>query len=264
MRIRVFLTFLFAVALPFSALGQVSGGSTNSTLYSYSTAEIDTTHNTVVSQRVDTFALELIGRMQGGSILYDQTLNVAFADPSVQAAIGTLQGVLTGSGATSFLGPNLLSTNTSLFGSVAQTVENRRDSPIINNFVATYVGPWTLSVGDLGNCESYALGPRGSGPGQASLVGVSVSNCTGGSPVSFTLAGGQMDIDITGLSLVDIYTTTTTTDTFLTRWVYELEGVAAPVASAVPEPASLGLTAVGLLALAFFGGALRRKILPPG
>src|ERR1035437_3010316 len=157
MRIRVFLTFLLAVALPFSELGQVSGGSTNSTAFSNSTAEIDTLHNTAVSQRVDTFALDLIGGMQGGSILYHQTLNVAFADPSVQAAIGILQGVLPVSGATSFLGPNLLSTNTSLFGSVVQTVEDSRDS-LLNYFVNTYVGPWTPSIGDLGNCESYAMG----------------------------------------------------------------------------------------------------------
>jgi hypothetical protein len=95
----------------FSKSGPVSsneGGPGNSAMaslhsvnYTGSTRTIYHTTNTAVSQRVDTFSTEIIGRMQGGPTLYDQTFNVAYADPAVQAAVATAKGVLTGGGAAS-------------------------------------------------------------------------------------------------------------------------------------------------------------------
>lgn len=59
----------------------------NTTSTSTSCAEVDTTVTTPVTQPVDTFSTELRARIGNGAFLYDQTFNVAFSDPQVQAAI---------------------------------------------------------------------------------------------------------------------------------------------------------------------------------
>jgi hypothetical protein len=223
MRIRILLIALIIAALPVAAFAAVGGGGTNTTTYSTSTRTISDTTNIAVTQQVDTFAVELIVRMQGGSTLYDQTFNVAFADPTVQAALVTAQGVLTANGAASFL-QNLLSTNTSLFGSVLQTGSPVTTGTDVSATTTMYIGPQTIMVGDN---QSQA----------------------------FTIVAGGIDYDTLVTTLIYQTITTTTTDTYFTNEVYELIGI--PTATSVPEPGTLGLLAMGLIAVV--GSVLRRK-----
>jgi hypothetical protein len=83
----------------------------------------------------------------------------------------------------------------------------------------------TINIGDLGVCQSYPP----------------LTGCTGGTP--FALSAGQTDYDTLTVTLVDILTTTTTTD--LLTQVYDLVGV--PVAAPVPEPPAWTLLGAGLL-----------------
>jgi hypothetical protein len=223
MRIRILLIALIIAALPVAAFAAVGGGGTNTTTYSTSTRTISDTTNIAVTQQVDTFAVELIARMQGGSTLYDQTFNVAFTDPTVQAALVTAQGVLTANGAASFL-QNLLSTNTSLFGSVLQTGSPVTTGTDVSATTTMYIGPQTIMVGDN---QSQA----------------------------FTIVAGGIDYDTLVTTLIYQTITTTTTDTYFTKEVYELIGI--PTATSVPEPGTLGLLAMGLVGIV--GGVLRRK-----
>jgi hypothetical protein len=59
----------------------------STTCLTTSTAEIDTINTTNVTQRVDTYSVELKARLQNGAFLFDQTYNVAFTDPLVLAGI---------------------------------------------------------------------------------------------------------------------------------------------------------------------------------
>ncbi len=203
------LAFAFrpALATPFA---------TSPTSYTTSTATVETIIDTPVTQQVNTYSTKLTAEMQGGPVLYDQTFPVPFADAVFQSAIGSAESVLTGAGAVSFLGPTLLS-STDTTSSTTNTVET--GSMVTGTSVTTteYIGPVTINIGDYGICESYPP-PTG---------------CTiGGTP--FTLSAGQVDFDTFTLALVDIFTTTTTTNTDLLTQDYNLVGV--PLAAPVPEP----------------------------
>ena len=206
MKIRILFIALIIAALPVAAFAAEGGGGTNTTTYTTSTKTVYDTTNTAVAQQVDTFAVELIAHMQGGSALYDQTFNAAFADPTVQAALVTAQGVLTANGAASFL-QSLLSTNTSLTGSVVQTGAPVVTGSDVSFVTTTYIGPQTIYIGDLQS-------------------------------IPFTIPPGGVDFDTLITSIIYQTITTTTTDTYLTKEVYELIGI--PTATSVPEPGTLG------------------------
>jgi len=193
------------------------------------TTSTTTTYNNIytppVISNIQTYSTELIAEMQGGTVLYDQTFTVPYSDPSVStAALGVAQGLLTGDGAASILGPNLLSNNTSLLSSVSVT-----GSPIfVSSDAATattaYVGPQTIYVG----------------ANQAD---------------PFVLLAGQTDYDTLITSVITQDIPTNTTDTYLTTQVYELIGVPAP--STVPEPDTLSLWGAAVMA---FGLVRRRRV----
>lgn len=174
--------------------------------------------------------------MQGGPILYDQTFPVPFADPIFQMAISSAESVLTGAGAVSILGPTLTnSTNTS--SSTTQTVQTGSTSSVSLS-VTLFIGPVTIDIGDYGVCpeNNYPL-----------ATGCSI----GGTPLA--IPPGGVDFDTFVLTLEDIFTTTTTTNTDLLTQDYELVGV--PAAVPAPEPPTWALLCGGLLGMTW----LRRR-----
>jgi len=208
------------------ALAIPSITTTANTSFTTSTAEVDTIIDTPVTKQVNTHSTELTAQMQGGPVLYDQTFPVPFADPIFQSAIGTVESVLTGAGAVSFLGSTLLNgTNTS--SSTTNTVQTGLMVTGTSVTTTVYIGPVTINIGDLGVCQSYPP----------------LTGCTGGTP--FALSASQTDYDTLTVTLVDILTTTTTTNTDLLTQVYDLVGV--PVAAPVPEPPTWTLLGAGLL-----------------
>jgi len=134
--------------------------------------------------------------------------------------------------------PNLASSTST----TTTTVESGTSTSLCVN-TELFVGPQTINVGDFGVCQSYTLDANG----HALLTGCTI----GGTP--FTLGVGQMDYDTFDLTLVDVFTTTTTTDTDLLTQDYELIGVPAVVAA--PEPPPWTLLGAGLLGMLW----LRRK-----
>jgi len=226
MRIRLATMFLFlAVAAP--PITAFADG-TNTTTYTTSTRNIYDTSYAAVSQQVNTFSVELIASLQGGATVYDQTFNVAYADPAVQAAITTAQAALTASGAASFNGPTLLTGSTSLVGSVSQIGAPVDTGTDVSFATTLYIGPQTIMVGD----------------NQSQI---------------FSIPAGSQDYDTLVTSLIHQLITTTTTDTYLTTDVYQLVGVPAQSTAPVPEPGTILLLVMGAPAMLFFRGKKRKK-----
>ncbi len=261
--IKRFGGLIFSLLFNSTGLAQVGGTATSTLNITTSSAELDTINTTTVNQSANQFSTELIAQMAGGPVLFDQTFNVAYSDPTVQAAVAQAAGVLTGARATSITGPTQTSYSQTLVNSSSVTVTNSTTDNIIFQ-ETTWFGPVTvLADGNFGVVQGYTLLPASTGPtgllaadppvvlqgtDPISPPGNNAIIPTGGNPTSFILSTGQQDVNILVFSFVDIDQTTTNTDTYLTTTVYDMVGSVVPV----PEPSSALVLGLGGIAFALY------------
>jgi hypothetical protein len=252
---RAILSALAACLLLVSA---VALGQTNTTTTSVSSAEVDTINTTNVTQRVDTFSTELRARVGNGSFLYDQTFNVAFSDPTVQNAINAARNVLTAAGAVTITGPTQISSNTSQVNSQTNTVQTNKQTTGTIVITGDFVGPTTVTTGNLGVCQSYTPSQAGAGSGLVTAGYPLLNGCSlPGTPL--VVVPGGIDFDTRTVTLVTISQTATTTNTFLTTAVYELDGfLPGTQPPATPVPPSLVLVLTGLAGAGLY--EVRRRL----
>jgi len=251
---KLALVFLAAAAVGFGCTAGLPVSNGNTIQSAASCAEVDTIVNTPVTQRLDTYATELRARIGNGAFLYDQTFAVAFSDTTVQNAITTARGVLSGAGAVNFTGPTQLSSNVSQVSSNTVTVVNNTVTTNTLVGTASYVGPFSPSVGALGICTGYIANPPLSGSGSGLITApagyVIPTGCVPGG-TSYPIVSGGILFDTLTTALVTVNQTATTTNTFRTTQLYELDGFAAGV-PVTPAPPALLLTLTALLCVGLF------------
>lgn len=211
-----------------AAPGAMAQGTTNSTI-TVSTSSSEVLHDSTATQRIDTYVTEIIGRVNGGATLFDQTYAFAFGSSQVTAGVAGAQAALAsffGVNPFSLTGPTLLSSVQTLFSSVI-------GAPVVTSTLKTEsitledsIGPNTILIGNLD---------------------------LGGTP--FLVLAGKTNVNIITHTLFDIFRTITTTNTFNTVARYEVVGTSGAPTN-VPEP---GTWALALLGLGFMGWQARRR-----
>lgn len=185
----------------------------NLVTYTSSTANFTNSVSATANVQSNAYSTELIARLPNGTVVYDQIFNVAYSNATVQSAITTAAGDLTGAGATSFTGPTQTSFLQNLLGSSSVTATNPIGTAV-TPVVTTYVGPQTIFVGT-------------------------------NQSVAYPLLAGTMDIDALQSTVVTNLVTTTITSNYLNSAVYAMTGVVAQVdvalsLTAAPNPVAVG------------------------
>jgi uncharacterized repeat protein (TIGR01451 family) len=207
---------------------------------SVSKAEYDTNVTTTVNLQVTNYSTEIVAKLPNGTVLYDQTFNAPYSDPTVQAAITTAAGDMAGAGAASYTGPaqtSLLQTT----NSVSVTVTN---PPSTNNIIGTYAyaGPDTYLYSDFGVISGYTFAPIDSY--NPVVTNYAIPTGWNGNPVTFTVTAPTNTLDIAEsfdtmiLSIVTINQTTTNTTTYTNSSVYVMTGIMAQASADVSLSAS--------------------------
>ncbi len=243
-----------------------TGGSMSNSTFSTSTTCSEQVQTTNLTQRVDQFSTELRARLPGGPLLLDQTFAAPFSDPVVQSALVSAQQLLTAQGAKGFVGPALLNSNTVLTNSSTISSPPIQTAPSqdllkTTNAVGggTFVNgiefnPVIVQTGVIGQCQGVTdIGPAPNGFG---FIG-NPFGCdpNAGNPLKVIV--GTQNANINVHTLYSLGVTNTTTNTFLTSQVYELDGTSAPATSSVPEPGTFALTALAIAG--FWGLRLRMR-----
>jgi hypothetical protein len=215
------------------------------------------THSTItvlptVFVRSDQFLTRVTAHLGANPNLYDQTFSAPFSDPSVQAAIATATTDLQGAGAVVILGPNLLSTQTNLTGSVTVN-QDTVDHSTVTVTTTAYIGPQCIGTGNRDTAQSVPCPPVACG---VSPPNSSSSPCFG---TPFPICPGCTDFDVLTHTEIFVNRVPTETDTFLTQAHYDLIGEQSIEQVPVPALGAGGLAALGGLLVAAALIALRAR-----
>jgi uncharacterized repeat protein (TIGR01451 family) len=178
------------------------------TVYTTSTRTIETNLTATVNRQATNYSTELIAKLPNGTVVYDQTFNAAYSDPTVQAAVTQAAGNLTGAGATSYSGPTQTSFLQNLEGNSSVTVTNAIGSDV-TVATTTYIGPQTIMV-SINQSEPYFL------------------------------AAGHFDVDTLITTVVTNLVATTNTSTYLASAVYVMTGIVAQASADLSLSVSVG------------------------
>jgi autotransporter-associated beta strand protein/T5SS/PEP-CTERM-associated repeat protein len=195
-----------------------AGGSTTTTTSESDAVVFNAPTITVVE--VDAFETRIIGRLSGGTPLFDQTYADAFASAIVQNGIAAARLAITASG-----GPGIVIVSDPVL--VSRTIGSTTSSTSIFSLAGssqtvtgtTTFGPATIAIGDRRSCSAaIAALPSGTAP---------VCGPPGGT--DFTVAAGSTNVNVDTRTdyLIDEARTDTITET--TRETYELTGTIVPV-----------------------------------
>src|SRR5665213_840012 len=195
--------------------------------------------------QVTQFDTELIGRLNGGTPLYDRSFDAAFATPIVQAGVAAAKAAITSAGGPGVIvtGPTLISHNVTT-GSASVSVYSLDPSqPALTTITnTTTFGPATVNGG-----VPLVIGFTSPNPnfglytlclGVAGLPSTTEPACTAVNGGTLAILAGQTDINVNTNVTQLIDTATTTTDTTTTDEIYEIDGIVRAIGtvhSAVPE-----------------------------
>lgn len=140
----------------------------------------------VTTTTTQLFETQIIGRIQGGAPLFDQTFNAAFADPIVQGGVTAARLAITNAG-----GPGVIVGAPVLTATITTTTSTSASTFVLAGQTQTLafeltVGPGSVLIGDLGRC-----------PAVLALPGPVRPTCNAANPVNFVVPFGSQNLNTT-------------------------------------------------------------------
>ena len=200
----------------------------NTSAHTTSTAFLDTNLTATVNQSSNTYATELIAKLPNGTVVYDQTFNVAYTNAIVQVAVAQATAALTNAGAIGYAGPTEINASQTRVNSNSFTATNAIGTGVSVS-ATLYIGPTNILVGKN---QSEPL----------------------------TVPAGDEDIDTVTTTIVTNLLTTTNTATYLNSAAYVMTGMLGQadlslIARATPEPVGVGSNLVYVIEVINSGSA---------
>jgi autotransporter-associated beta strand protein len=217
----------------------VAAGST--TTFSRSTREsIVFTAPSVVTNRVNNFSTQIVGRLVGGQPLYDQTFSAAFSSTMVQSGLVAARASITAAGGPGvIIGEPVRTASTTTLMTTSASIFSLASNPALTNDTDVTIGPNTVQTGALITCNV------------ASLPSATRPTCqNGGTP--FSVVSGSTNVNTNTNTVFSVAENRTDTITETLRETYELNGQVVAVGSVHAEVQS-GLFDLGARLLGRLG-----------
>ena len=135
----------------------------------------------VTTSTVDSYLTQIIGQLQGGGILYDQSFPLPYSDPTVQVGqTSAILAITTAGGPGVVIGtPVLTDTSQTITGSTTTTTYTLASTDVAITTEVKF-GPGAILIG-----------PRTVCTGISALPGSTAPSCGVGTPVSYSLVDGE-------------------------------------------------------------------------
>ena len=272
-----------ASAGPAWALGAVNMNPGGNPVITYSShQQLLFLPETTVTQQVNNYATQIVGRLASGPALFNLTVADAYGSAGVQAALASAQAVLLAAAGpgTAIAVPALLSsvsntitansslysldpsysdaytfdpssgTGTGQYHSIAQTQTFAPATLQVASAIApsTSAYPGLYDLCGAGSPESFSTTTAANGLA-AVLPSTTKPTCSAFDGGTLALLPGQLNINSDNTFTYPIDTLTTVNNTTTLTQTYELVGIPAAAPTGVPEPAGWPVFAAGLAAM---------------
>lgn len=203
---------------------------------------------TVTTNQVNRYSTTIIGRIEGGTPLYNQTFAEAFAAANVQNGVTAARAAITAAG-----GPGVI------IGNPVRTASNS-STATVSSSVYSLAGTATATTAEIVvGPGSTTIGQRSVCTGIGTLPSASLPTCGAGSATTYTVNAGQVNTNTNVETTYTINQARTDTVTTTLSETYEITGQVAAVGSIHAEVQSglfdLGGRLLGRLAGPLTGNA---------
>lgn len=143
-------------ALLIAGAAQAQGGNT-STFSNSQTESLVFNPATVTTTNVTIYSTQILGRLNGGVPLYDQTFGVAYSDLAAQAGVAAARAAITTAGGPGvIIGAPVMTASSSNTTSTSTTTYSLAGSQQTANTLVTF-GPNNIAIGQLSRCDVSGL-----------------------------------------------------------------------------------------------------------
>lgn len=211
---------------------------------------------TTVTNASTASSTQIVGQINGGIVLFDQTFPVPFGDPLAQSGVVAARAAITTAGGPGvIIGAPVLSRSSTSTSSSSTTIYSLASTSQVNRITTAeiYVGPASFQAGTRSQCTGVSTLPGTTRPSCANVapsatltLGGSLTQFNGTTPTTINVQAGAIatNADVLTTYTIDQTTTVTTTTTVFEQ--YTLNGIVRRIGSVHALAADAGGEAAGL------------------